>query len=186
MDADAKSNEPPNNSGETRQRQQQNQQRRSRRLHTYASLSASAEIDLTDELNTLSGGGGGEGEGGNSDDVDKGEQGDDDLDEEDLLSAAIRQAGLLDGSSRGQMLDVDKILAETEYLDAENVPEGFRTGFVTIMGSPNVGKSTLMNSMIGDRLSIVTPKVNLPSFCLAAAWRTSLEHLWKYRVVRRE
>ena len=36
--------------------------------------------------------------------------------------------------------------------------EGFRTGFVTIIGSPNVGKSTLMNAMIGDRLSIVTPK----------------------------
>ncbi|MCX7696401.1 MAG: GTPase Era [Bacteroidales bacterium] len=34
----------------------------------------------------------------------------------------------------------------------------FKSGFVTILGFPNVGKSTLMNSMLGERLSIVTPK----------------------------
>ncbi|CAM9837167.1 unnamed protein product [Ectocarpus fasciculatus] len=58
----------------------------------------------------------------------------------------------------GQMLDVDKILRETEHIEHDGIPDGFRTGYVTIVGSPNVGKSTLMNNMIGDRLSIVTPK----------------------------
>ena len=33
-----------------------------------------------------------------------------------------------------------------------------RSGFVNIIGKPNVGKSTLMNAMIGERMSIITNK----------------------------
>jgi len=33
-----------------------------------------------------------------------------------------------------------------------------KAGFVNIIGNPNVGKSTIMNSMVGEKLSIVTPK----------------------------
>ncbi len=33
-----------------------------------------------------------------------------------------------------------------------------KSGFVNIMGNPNVGKSTIMNAMVGEKLSIITSK----------------------------
>ncbi|MCF8446212.1 MAG: 50S ribosome-binding GTPase, partial [Bacteroidia bacterium] len=34
----------------------------------------------------------------------------------------------------------------------------FQSGFVSIIGKPNVGKSTLLNALLGEKLSIISQK----------------------------
>lgn len=54
-----------------------------------------------------------------------------------------------------------------------STPAGFRSGFVALIGRPNVGKSTLLNQLVGEKVAITSPVAQTTRNRLRAILTTS-------------
>ena len=58
-----------------------------------------------------------------------------------------------------------------------------KSGFVNLVGIPNSGKSTLINKLVGKKISIVSHKVQTTRFCIRGICNFSLTDKLKSQII---
>ena len=63
---------------------------------------------------------------------------------------------------------------QTESMVQPPVRDDYRSGFIALIGRPNVGKSTLLNKLVGEKVAITSPVAQTTRTRLRAILTTCL------------
>ena len=65
-----------------------------------------------------------------------------------------------------------------------NSGKGFKSGFVAVVGRPNVGKSTLINALIDDKIVIVSDKAQTTRNRIVCVYTDEKKQIVRKRTLR--